>query len=260
MDFESLYPSVIEEMNICPSTSISRSKAAHLGLKVLTPPAPSLSGAWMTPHGLVSAVEDYHVTPSIVTFTSPGGVQRTLQFTNELNEAVADAAGKANLEELGYALRWDNGELWTRRDEDVLCFVDADVRCGIMPQLERDLKVERKQAKRDMAAAEAAGDEAAYAFHNNKQASIKVRAALRLTDSAPPPAAALVVLVAKQPPFLTPHRSGHYERGLRWPWLQERWALSARAEARGGHHRNRTGPHHVGQKGDGDEYVGEHCA
>jgi len=70
MDFASLYPSVIEEMNICPSTSISRSKAAHLGLKVLTPPAPSLSGAWMTPHGLVSAVEDYHVTPSVVTFTS----------------------------------------------------------------------------------------------------------------------------------------------------------------------------------------------
>jgi hypothetical protein len=65
-----------------------------------------------------------------------------------------------------------------------------------MPQLERDFKVERKQAKREMAAAEAAGDEAAYAFHNNKQASIKVRAALRLTDSAPPPAAALVVLVA----------------------------------------------------------------
>jgi hypothetical protein len=98
-----------------------------------------------------------------------------LIFSGMSGSAVADAAGKANLEELGYALRWDNGELWTRRDEDVLCFVDAGVRCGIMPQLERDLKVERKQAKREMAAAEAAGDEAAYAFYNNKQASIKVR-------------------------------------------------------------------------------------
>jgi len=97
-----------------------------------------------------------------------GGGQRTLRFTNELSEAVADAVGKATLEELGYALRWDNGELWTRRDEDVLCFVDAGVRCGIMPQLERDLKVERKQAKREMAAAEATGDEAAYTFYNNK--------------------------------------------------------------------------------------------
>ena len=168
------------------------------------------------------------------------------------------------MEELGYALRWDNGELWTRRDEDVLCFVDADVRCGIMPQLERDLKVERKMAKREMAAAEAAGDEAAYDFFNNKQASIKVcGAAHRLTDSAAAAAAAaaaLVVLVAKQPPFLTPHRSGHYERGLWRPWLQERWALSTRAEARGGHHRHRAGTHHVSQKVDGDEYVGEHCA
>lgn len=51
MDFASLYPSVIEEMNICPSTAISRSRAVQLGLRVLTPPAPSLTGVWITPGG-----------------------------------------------------------------------------------------------------------------------------------------------------------------------------------------------------------------
>ena len=201
----------------------------------------------------MSAVEDYHVTPSVVTFTLTGGGQRTLRFTNELSEAVADAAGKATLQELGYALRWDNGELWRRRDEDVLCFVDADVRCGIMPQLERDLKAERKQAKRDMASAEAAGDEAGYAFFNNKQASIKVRCcaprgALHLNSQ---PRRAGCVWIAKQPLSDTAC-SDHYECCLWRSRVQERRALSACAAARGGHYRHWAGPHHGRQENDGE--------
>lgn len=56
----------------------------------------------------------------------------------------------------------------------MLCFVDRGVFTGLVPQLEADLKVERKAAKKKMAAAEAAGDDALAAFYNNVQNSIKV--------------------------------------------------------------------------------------
>jgi hypothetical protein len=64
--------------------------------------------------------------------------------------------------------------VWTRRDEDVLCFTTREHFTGLVPQLEADLKLDRKAAKKKMAHAEEAGDAALAAYLNNLQCSVKV--------------------------------------------------------------------------------------
>ena len=57
-DFASLYPSCMEERNTCASTRLTRETADLLGIKVTTPPAPSLTGRWVLPDGTFENIED----------------------------------------------------------------------------------------------------------------------------------------------------------------------------------------------------------
>ena len=64
--------------------------------------------------------------------------------------------------------------MWVRDPKEVLCFVESGVFKGLVPQLEADLKIERKAAKNKMAQAEKDHDEPLELFYNNIQNSIKV--------------------------------------------------------------------------------------
>jgi len=98
----------------------------------------------------------------------------SFHYESDLNHAVVGTGGRrAVLEDGGYALRWHTGSVWTRRDEDVLCFTTREHFIGLVPQLEADLKLDRKAAKKKMAQAEEAGDYALQAYCNNLQNSVK---------------------------------------------------------------------------------------
>lgn len=156
----------MEEMNICKSSQLTRARALELGVPVVTPPAAELTGRWRTPDGDVEVKENFR-TGAI---TIQG---ETFRFETDLNEAIACGTRRAELFDANYGLRWQDGAEWTRAPEDVLCFTTREHFYGIVPQFERDLKLDRKAAKKRMAEAEAAGDAAAQVFWNNQQNSIK---------------------------------------------------------------------------------------
>ena len=169
-DFASLYPSCMLERNICKSSQLTRARALELGVPFTVPPAPSLTGTWRTPGGADVNVNDDFRT-GVVTVDGDA----SFRYQTDLNEAIVGAGDRrAVLEDSGYALRWHTGDVWKRHDEDVLCFTSHEHFVGLVPQLEADLKVDRKAAKKRMAQAEAAGDSALQQFENNLQNSIKV--------------------------------------------------------------------------------------
>ena len=165
------------EHNTCKSSELSMADAERLGLagRVNVPPAPSLTGAWLTPDGQVSVLElldrpeeDGGPDKGIMVGTS------LFDYENDLNEAIVAGSRRAELFEDGYALRWNDGAVWRRRKEDVLCFVSSEVFEGVVPKMERTLKTDRKAAKAKKAEAENAGDEAQRVFYDNLQNAIKV--------------------------------------------------------------------------------------
>ena len=177
-DFESLYPSCMMQHNTCKSTELSLASAETMGMTrddVNVPPAPSLTGTWLTPDGETSVLE------LLDRPEEDGGpdkgimIEGTLfDYENDLNKAIVAGARRAELFEEGYALRWSSGVVWRRRKEDVLCFVKTDKFEGIVPKMERTLKADRKAAKAKMAEAKDAGDEGARVFADNLQNAIKV--------------------------------------------------------------------------------------
>ena len=169
-DFASLYPSCMEQHNMCPSSRLTRASAALLGVAVTTPPAASLEGTWTRADGSRASITDDWRTGAI----SLDGAQ--FRYETDINEAIVEAGGglRAELFDGGYGLRWADGSEWARVPEEVLCFTERSVFTGIVPQLEADLKVERKAAKKRMAAAEEAGDVAGRAFMDNIQSSVKI--------------------------------------------------------------------------------------
>jgi hypothetical protein len=159
----------MEQQNICKSSQLTRARALELGVPFTVPPAPSLTGTWCTPSGDVYVNDDFRTGIIAV------GGDDSFRYETDINEAIVGAGGKrAVLEDGGYALRWNTDTVWTRRDEDVLCFTTRDHFTGLVPQLEADLKKDRKAAKKRMAQAEEAGDSALQAYCNNLQNSVKV--------------------------------------------------------------------------------------
>ncbi len=174
LDFGSLYPSCMCEQNICKSTQVTRAYALANGLAHTQPPAPSLSGIWTCDGKRVARVEEASDADISVHFYDSRS-DCTARYTDELNESITTSGGGVVLlEDGGYALAWPTGERWVRRDADVLCFVDASVFEGIIPLLERTLKLDRKAAKKRMAEAEAADNDILVSYFDNLQNSIKV--------------------------------------------------------------------------------------
>lgn len=174
LDFGSLYPSCMCELNICASTHLSRARARFEGLEYTQPPAPDLTGVWF--HGTAKAARIHETADdaiSIYTFADKKTV--VARYTDQLNESVTLPGGAVwALEDGGYRLRLGPDVLWHRADKDVLVMVDTGVREGVIPMLERTLKLDRKAAKKKLAEAEARGDKAAATFYDNLQAGIKV--------------------------------------------------------------------------------------
>ncbi len=172
LDFSSLYPSCMMEFNICASTRLSRADAAAQGLPFLVPPAPALTGRW-TCGGATVAVVDEKADDDI-RFTHRGCTLAG-RYGNELNTHVALDDGRVGeLLDGGYAIAWADGTTWRRPDADVLVMVDPSAREGVIPKIERTLKLDRKAAKKKLAAAEAAGDAGGVAFFDNLQNALKV--------------------------------------------------------------------------------------
>jgi hypothetical protein len=95
---------------------------------------------------------------------------KVARYTDQLNESITLPNGEVwALEDGGYKMRLGSDEVWHRADKDVLVCVDASVREGIIPMLERTLKLQRKAAKKKLAQAEEAGDKAAEIFLDNLQ-------------------------------------------------------------------------------------------
>ena len=174
LDFGSLYPSCMCELNICASSRLTRAEAKFGGLDYMQPPAPDLTGVWywgMDKVARIHEVADDNISVySFVTKTT-----RTAHYTDQLNESVTLPGGDVwLLEDGGYRLRVGADEVWHRADKDVLVCVDAAVREGVIPMLERTLKLDRKAAKKKLAQAEGAGDKATSVFMENLQAGIKI--------------------------------------------------------------------------------------
>jgi DNA polymerase elongation subunit (family B) len=174
LDFGSLYPSCMCELNICASTRLSRATAKFSGLNFTQPPAPDLTGVWFCGTDKVARIHET-ADDSISVYTFVDKRTRVARYTDQLNESITLPGGDVwALEDGGYALRLSPGEVWHRADRDVLVMVDASVREGVIPMLERTLKLDRKASKKRLAAAEEAGDKAAAVFQDNLQAGIKV--------------------------------------------------------------------------------------
>jgi len=174
LDFGSLYPSCMCELNICASTRLSRAVARFAGLAYTQPPAPDLTGTWWRGPDKVARVHE-KADDDISVYLLDTKRTVVARYTDELNESITLPDGAAwTLEDGGYALRVGPDEVWRRADKDVLVMVETGVREGVIPMLERTLKQDRKAAKKKMAAAEAAKDKAAEVFLNNLQNGIKV--------------------------------------------------------------------------------------
>lgn len=178
LDFSSLYPSCMMEMNICASTRLMRSEALALGIQFHVPPAPSCDGVWIDAEGkhVSTCVEHSDAKIEFVIGRGPAKRTRVARYSNELNQTLtfADTGEVATLQDVGYALEFADGTAWRRRDSDVLVLVHESVREGIVPKMERTLKMDRKAAKKKGAAADEAGDSGGVAFFDNLQNSIKV--------------------------------------------------------------------------------------
>jgi DNA polymerase elongation subunit (family B) len=174
LDFGSLYPSCMCELNICKSTQITRQYALDNELMYTQPPAPSLSGTWYVDGVRVARADE--VSDAEINFrVFDERDDFTAAYADELNEAVVTRSGqRLVLADGGYALVWPDGERWVRHDKDVLCFVDVSVFEGIIPLLERTLKLDRKAAKKRMAEAETAHNAILVTYFDNLQNSIKV--------------------------------------------------------------------------------------
>ena len=84
------------------------------------------------------------------------------------------------------------------------CFVKATRRKGVLPMILEELLAARKQAKKDMKAAQARADDAAYAVYDGRQLALKV-SANSVYGCAPPRAAlALAPALAPAPPPAPP--------------------------------------------------------
>lgn len=173
LDFGSLYPSCMCEQNICKSTQITRQYALDNGVAFLQPPAPSVSGIWLCNGKRVARIEESSDTDIKVHYYDTRD-DFTSRYTSELNEAISSPLGDVVLDDGGYALAWPGGERWVRRDADVLCFVDTPVFEGVIPLLERTLKLDREAAKKRMAEASEQGNHILVSFFDNLQNSVKV--------------------------------------------------------------------------------------
>jgi len=157
------------EHNTCKSTQLSLADAERLGLMegLNIPWAASLTGTYHTPSGLVEIKE----LTGPVDAKDPEKRKGVLigstlfQYEDDLHAAIVSGSSRAELLDEGYSLRWDSGDIWRRRKEDVLCFVSAEVFEGVVPKLERTLKMDRKAAKRAMAKAEEEGDESLRVYY-----------------------------------------------------------------------------------------------
>ena len=173
LDFASLYPTIMMEKNCCASTKTTRAYAKSQDLEYLQPPAPGLSGVWELDG--VSVARCDQLTDWKCDFSLYGGGSATATFTDELCDTLKFVDGRTGkMGDDDYQITFDGGEVWRRRDADVLVFVAPAVRKGIIPLLEEKLKASRTKAKKDMKAAKAAGDWAAVAYYDNLQSSIKI--------------------------------------------------------------------------------------
>lgn len=170
LDFGSLYPSIMRELNMCASTRTTRAKAKAKGLEHLQPPAPTCTGLWKTGEG--KTIHAKEMSDDDISFGP-----RTAKYTDELRRSLLFNDGSfAALEDDGYRLvfQGENAPVWRRRDEDVLVFVAPGVREGTIPRVERVLKEQREKAKAELKAAKARKDPAAVAYLDVYQSQIKV--------------------------------------------------------------------------------------
>ena len=118
MDFASLYPSVMREMNFCVTTRLSEATAIAMGVKIAAiPPMPWKAGTWLDPSGGCHEVaEEEDVAMS-------GG--EVLDFT-----LVKDGMGREDGHEAMVG-----GVPWRRDPQTKIVFVDHDVRYGLVPIL-----------------------------------------------------------------------------------------------------------------------------
>jgi len=177
-DYNSLYPSVMRELNICASTRLTRADALLRGIPFLQPPAPALEGVWFsrTEDGSRRVARIHDESDERLRVVTSGQPERVGRYEDEHNEAIVFADGaRAVLEDGGYALRWADGQLWVRRDEDVLVFVDPAVREGSIPRRQRTLKEERERAKASQKQAYREKDFAKSAFFDNFQNAVKLK-------------------------------------------------------------------------------------
>ena len=180
LDFGSLYPSCMMEMNMCCSTSLSRQEATVQNIPYNQPPCPSLNGIWMLDDKKYAKVyessekkDDYDIGINFSFYSSKDS--KLAQFTNELNAAIIFSDGTtAELSDGGYQLNFSDGRVLKRRDSDVLVFVQQSVLHGTIPKIEEYLKKDRVIAKGKLKACEKAGDENGESFYDNLQSSIKV--------------------------------------------------------------------------------------
>jgi DNA polymerase elongation subunit (family B) len=173
LDFSSLYPSIMMEANVCSSTRLTLAQAQNDSLSYNQPPAPCLSGIWWRGTDKVAKIHEESDT-NISIYSLVTKKTQVAKYSTELNESITLPGGATwQLENGGYALRLGD-EVWHRAPKDILVFVDPSVRPGIIPELEKQLKADRKAAKRRLAAAEAAGDKAAAVYWDNLQNGIKV--------------------------------------------------------------------------------------
>ena len=165
---------MFSELNICSSTRLSRAEAQFGGLAYTQPPAPALTGTWYCGTDKVARIHEA-ADDDISIYTYATKKTEVAHYTNELNESITLPGGDVwVLEDGGYALRCSDDVVWSRAAKDVLCMVDASVREGIIPMLERTLKLDRKAAKKRLAEAEKAGDKASATFQDNLQSGIKI--------------------------------------------------------------------------------------
>jgi hypothetical protein len=157
------------ELNICSSTRLTRAEAQFSGLAYTQPPAPALTGIWY--RGTDKVARLYEVADdniSIYTYATKKTV--VARYTDQLNESITLPDGDVwVLQDGGYELRLSDDIVWHRAAKDVLCMVDPSIMEGVIPKLERELKIQRKSAKKNLAHAEETGDKAAIVFLDNLQ-------------------------------------------------------------------------------------------
>ena len=200
LDFGSLYPSCMwyvssrrarprlthsdSELNICSSSRLTRAEAKFGGLAYTQPPAPSLTGVWYCGLDKVARVHEV-ADDDIIIYTYAAKKAVVARYTDQLNESITLPSGDVwLLQDGGYKLLCSPDVMWHRADKDVLCMVDASVMEGVIPKLERELKIQRESAKKNLARAEKTGVKADIIFLDNLQQGA-TSAHLRPTRGSP---------------------------------------------------------------------------